>query len=252
MIRVLAGIAISREKQQFLTNRLAGRMVQTGDVDLSIYLDKFERSAAEREAFINALTTNLTSFYREDHHFTELADRIAHSHRRTFRVWCAAASTGEEPYSLAMTLLDGFHDHARFELVATDVDSDALNRAARGVFAIERLEPVPQQLRARYFLRGTGKNAALARVRPELRRAVRFARVNLLEERWPLQGRFDAIFIRNVMIYFERPTQRKILERLRALMAPDGMVVTGHAETLVSSSDLFIPCGRSMYAPAPL
>ena len=251
MIRALAGIAISREKQQFLTNRLAGRMSRTGDTNLSAYLDKVERSTAEREAFINALTTNLTSFFRESHHFAELAERIARSHPQSFRVWCAAASTGEEPYSLAMTLLDGFPDDGRFELVATDVDSDALDRAARGIYAIERLEPVPPPQRTRYFLRGTGQNASLARVRPELRRAVRFARLNLLDEHWPLQGRFDAIFIRNVMIYFERSTQRTILERLRALMAPDGVVVTGHAETLVSASDLFIPCGRSMYAPAP-
>ena len=231
MIRALAGIAISPEKQQFLINRLVARMSETGDPDLAHYLDKVEKSPAEREGFINALTTNLTSFFREDHHFEELAERIERSHRRSFRVWCAAASTGEEPYSL---------------------DTDARARAGRGVYAVERLDPVPQELRERYFLRGAGKNAALARVRPELRHAVRFARLNLLDDHWPLHGRFDAIFIRNVMIYFERPTQRKILERLRALMAPDGMVVTGHAETLVSSSDLFIPCGRSMYAPAPL
>lgn len=252
MIRRCAGIALADGKHEMVYSRLARRLRATGLSSFTTYLDRLEADAAvpEWQAFTNALTTNLTAFFREPHHFPLLA---AHAQGRAeMSVWCSASSTGEEPYSLAMTLCDAYGTlNPPVKIVATDIDTDVLQTAAAGVYPVERVGAMPAEQLRRFFLRGKGGQEGLVRVRPELRKLVSFLPLNLLGRDWPLKPPFDAIFCRNVMIYFDKPTQRAILSRFVPLMKPDGLLFAGHSENFLYVSDALRLRGKTVYELQP-
>jgi chemotaxis protein methyltransferase CheR len=243
-----AGIALADSKQEMVYSRLARRLRATGIVSFVTYLDTLERQhdSGEWEAFVNALTTNLTSFFREAHHFPILADHV--KQRKEVNVWCSAASTGEEPYSIAITLCEAYNSLTPpAQIIATDIDTNVLNVAAAGVYPMERVEKMSQERLKRYFLRGTGAQAGMVRLRPELRKLITFRQLNLLADQWQLSGQFDVIFCRNVMIYFDKPTQGKILSKFVPLMKPDGLLFAGHSENFLYVSDALKLRGKTVY-----
>jgi chemotaxis protein methyltransferase CheR len=246
-----AGISLAPTKQEMVYSRLARRLRVQGLRTFADYLALLEnRHHAEWEAFVNALTTNLTSFFREPHHFVELARSLERLKRLQHRVsiWCCAASTGEEPYSLAMTAVDVYGSFTPpVTIVATDLDTSALEKAAAGIYADESVAKLRHDQLQRFFLKGTASRSGSVRVRKELRELVTFRRVNLLDTQWPVRGPFDAIFCRNVMIYFDKPTQRKVLEKLAPLLARDGLLFAGHSESFLHSADLFCLRGNTVY-----
>jgi chemotaxis protein methyltransferase CheR len=248
-----AGISLSPAKQDMVYSRLARRLRALRLTRFSDYLDRVEAGDdAEYEAFTNALTTNLTSFFREPHHFDALVAHLRRPHQATpARIWCAAASTGEEPYSIAMTAVEVFQSYAPpVEILATDIDTQVLERAREGVYPVERLEKLPEERVRNFFLKGTGAKAGYARVRPELQRLIAFRRLNLLEALWPVPGGLDVIFCRNVLIYFDRPTQARVVRRFAPLLKRDGLLCVGHSESLFHVADLFRLAGKTTYVLA--
>ncbi len=244
-----AGIALSESKQEMVYSRLARRLRAKGLTSFEVYLDGLEsgRDDAEWEAFTNALTTNLTSFFREAHHFPLLAEHVRKV-QTPIAVWCAASSTGEEPYSIAMTLCEAFGTLTPpVSIVATDIDTKVLETASDGVYAFERVEKLSQERLRRFFQKGKGERSGFVRVRPELRRLIEFKSLNLLGPAWPVKGPFDVIFCRNVMIYFDKPSQTRILSRFVPLMKPDGLLFAGHSENFVYASDAFTLRGKTVY-----
>ncbi len=256
IIYELAGIDLNSSKQNMVYSRLARRL-RARDIDsFSEYLDSLENDASfaatERQEFVNSLTTNLTSFFREEHHFPLLAAFLrAHSAERALRIWCAAASTGEEPYSLAMTVVETLGPNSGARILATDIDTQVLATASQGVYRDQVVKGCGEQRLRRFFLRGTGANAGMARVRPEVAKLVEFGQLNLLEPAWPLLQRFgpqvDVVFCRNVMIYFNKPTQRIILQRIAAVLKPGGLLFAGHSENFTDCRDWFVLRGKTVY-----
>jgi chemotaxis protein methyltransferase CheR len=245
-----AGISLKPLKQDMVYSRLSRRLRANGISNFRDYLALLEgNNGAEVEAFVNSLTTNLTSFFREQHHFPLLAEHVE-KQRKTHPIslWCAAASTGEEPYSMAMTMVDTFGSFTPpVTIVASDVDTHVLAKAEAGVYPIESISKLSPDKAKRFFLRGAGAQSGFVRVRPELRALVIFRQVNLLEGNWPIRGPLDAIFCRNVMIYFDKETQLKILERFRPLMRPDGLFFAGHSESFFNATHLFKLRGKTVY-----
>ncbi len=250
LIHARAGIALGSGKREMVYSRLGRRLRALGLCDFKDYLALLERGdAAEWEAFTNSLTTNLTSFFREEHHFPILADLLAkHRHEGEIALWCSAASTGEEPYSMAMTAVEACGTlKPPVRIIATDIDTAVLAKAERGVYAMERVERLaPERLR-KFFLRGTGKCAGQVRVRDELRALVSFRPLNLLDPGWPIRGPFHAIFCRNVMIYFDKPTQYAILRKFVPLLRDDGLLFAGHSESFHHAAELFRIRGKTVY-----
>lgn len=250
LIHEHAGISLSTAKRQMVYSRLGRRLRALGLGSFTDYLNVLESDDADEwQAFTNALTTNLTSFFREAHHFPILADHVAgigKSHPAV--LWCAACSTGEEAYSMAITLAERFGSlNLPLRILATDVDTNVLAAAERGVYAEGALEKLATDQVHKYFLRGRGDNAGSVRVRPELRALITFRQINLLHDRWPVRGPLDAIFCRNVMIYFDKPTQYGILRRFAPLLRPTGLLFAGHSESLHHAADFFRPRGKTVY-----
>ena len=248
-----AGISLADSKQEMVYSRLARRLRATGIQSFGKYLDDLEagRLGEEWESFTNALTTNLTSFFREAHHFPLLADHVhglrGHG-KEPLTIWCSASSTGEEPYSIAMTLCEAFDSLTPpVQIIATDIDTNVLATASEGVYGMERLEKMAPERLKRFFLKGKGRHEGMARVRPELRQLVTFRQLNLLSDSWPVNGQFDAIFCRNVMIYFDKETQRKILARFVPLMKPHALLFAGHSENFLYVSDALRLRGKTVY-----
>lgn len=244
-----AGIALSKTKQEMVYSRLARRLRATGQISFERYLDNLEKGidSSEWEAFTNALTTNLTSFFREEHHFPILADHVRNV-SAPLVIWCSASSTGEEPYSIAMTVCEAFGTLTPpVQIVATDIDTNVLAIAANGIYSIDKLEKMTAERIKNFFLKGKGKQEGSVRVRPEIRQIVTFKQLNLLSDDWPVTGEFDAIFCRNVMIYFDKPTQGKILSRFAPLMKSDGLLFAGHSENFLYVTDVFKLRGKTVY-----
>ena len=252
MIHARAGISLGPHKRDMVYSRLARRLRARGIDRFGDYLDLVERDAeGEGQHFVNALTTNLTSFFREAHHFPLLASQLRGMHQpgRQLLVWCCAASTGEEPYSLAITACEAFDSTTPpVRILATDIDTAVLQVAARGVYPLERVAGLEMARKRRFFQRGTGANEGLCRVRPELRALVEFRPLNLLDRDYGLRpDSCAAVFCRNVMIYFDKPTQYRVLQRITPLLAPEGRLYTGHSESFNHAADLVAPCGRTVY-----
>jgi chemotaxis protein methyltransferase CheR len=251
LIRARAGITLGAAKQDMVYSRLARRLRALRLQRFGDYLDFLEQDEGDEwEAFTNALTTNLTSFFREPHHFRVLARQLAQRGRdRPAVVWCCAASTGEEAYSIAITAVEALRSpQPPVRILATDIDTNVLARARQGIYAIDRLERMPRERIERFFLRGVGAHEGQVRVRRELRALVTFRPLNLLADDWSLRGPFDAIFCRNVMIYFDKDTQAQVLRRFAPLLAPDGLLFVGHSESLFHVADTYRLLGQTVYA----
>jgi chemotaxis protein methyltransferase CheR len=247
LIEQYAGIKLSVHKRNMVYNRLLRRLRASGASGFGEYLQLVQApDSGEREAFVNALTTNLTAFFREPHHFELLAARAqAHSRQNgPLRVWSSACSTGEEVWSIAMVLRE---TQCQGQVLGTDIDTEVLHTADAGVYRTERIAALPQERLRKHFLRGAGANEGLVSVRPELRPMVRFAQLNLQSAVWPAQERYDVIFCRNVVIYFDRDTQKRLLARFADLPVPGGVLMVGHSESFPAAHPGFRSCGRTAY-----
>jgi len=245
-----AGIALSESKQELVYSRLSRRLRATGIRTFDEYLSLLKRNdGVEWEAFTNSLTTNLTSFFRESHHFPLLAEQM-HKYKGSepFTIWCSAASTGEEPYSIAMTAVDAFGSfNPPVTIIATDLDTNVLETAQKGVYPEARIDKMERDMIIRFFLRGAGKQDGMVRVREELRNMITFRQLNLLDKTWPLRNSFHVLFCRNVMIYFDKPTQLEILKKFVPLMHNDGLLYAGHSESFYHAEAYFKLRGKTVY-----
>ena len=247
-----AGISLHEGKQAMVYSRLSRRLRDIGHGSFAEYLSALEslrgpEGDAEWQEFVNCLTTNLTAFFREEHHFHALEDDLRARAARPIRLWCNAASTGEEPYSLAMTVAETLGMAAQARVVCSDIDTKVLATARRGVYAADARGLSAERLK-RHFMRGTGNNGGQIRVKPELARLIEFRPFNLMSASWASLGEpFDLVFCRNVMIYFDAATQRKVLSQTHAAMKPGGLLYVGHSENFTDAHDLFRLRGKTVY-----
>ncbi len=263
LIKERTGISLGDNKVQLVQSRLVSRLQALG---LPTFEEYVERVAASRDAdelreLTNAITTNKTSFFREEHHFealrgvvTRAAAAAAGSGRpRTLRVWSAACSTGEEPYSIAITLLEALgHEAPRWDVkvLATDIDTDVLASGARGVYPADRMDDIPAAQASRWFVAGQGEQAGLVRARRPLRQLITWRQMNFVDVPWPIRTSFDVVFCRNVLIYFDRATQLDVVNRLVERLSPDGELYLGHSESLVGTRAGLRALGRTAFAHA--
>jgi len=249
MIYRRAGISLHDGKHAMVYSRLSRRLRETGHQTFNDYLNWLESTEGpEWQEFINALTTNLTSFFRELHHFQILRDHLlSQKSINQLNLWCCAASTGEEPYSILITMLETLGSNASFKLTASDIDSKVLSTAAQGIYRLDSLKNISDSQLRKFFLRGKGQNSGMVRIKPEVRRHVEFMVVNLIANSWPFDNYFNIVFCRNVMIYFDNATQRQVLERIHRVMVPGGLLFVGHAENFNESRDLFLLREKTVY-----
>lgn len=248
LIRAKAGIDLHPGKQNMVYGRLSRRLRETRHDSFRSYLDALERSGGDEwQEFINCLTTNLTAFFRESHHFDTLAAEMRQlGPQHAWRIWSCAASTGEEPYSIAMTAIETLGATCRVAIDASDIDTRVLQHARDGIYALENCNPLGEARLRRFFLRGSGNNAGKARVKPELQKMISLRPFNLITGTWAGKD-YDAVFCRNVMIYFDRPTQRLVLQKLHAAIKPGGLLFVGHSENFSEHRDLFTLTGKTVY-----
>lgn len=257
-IHAHTGIALSEHKKALVCSRLSKRLRHHGLQHYSDYyalLVEGDPEGAELMAMINCITTNKTDFFREPHHFRFLAEQVFPAYKRNpgrerpLRMWSAASSTGEEAYSLAMTALEAmpaFNDQD-IRILATDIDTDVLARAASGVYSRAQARQIPQALLHRYFLSGQGAHEAEVMAKPILKSLVHFHWLNLQDDPWPMREKFDVIFCRNVLIYFDKPTQQKLFQRMASVLKKDGYLMLGHSEAMHGWDNIFKPVGHSIY-----
>ena len=251
LIYARAGISLHAGKQAMVYSRLSRRLRETGYRSFGSYLKWLDAAVGpeaddEWQEFVNCLTTNLTSFFRESHHFDALADDLKARAGKPLRIWCNAASTGEEPYTIAMTVTEALGPKADVKIVASDIDTKVLATAARGVYPVDARGLTPERQR-HHFLRGTGSNGGFMRVKPELARLIEFRPHNLMDTRWSLGEPFDIVFCRNVMIYFDNATQRRVLGQIHGVMKPKGLMYVGHSENFTDLKDSFHLRGKTIY-----
>lgn len=244
-----AGINLADSKDAMVYSRLARRLRTLEINSFKEYLAYVGSNDDEMEHFINALTTNLTAFFREPHHFEALADFLR-KRPQTKRIWCAASSTGEEPYSIAMTVASVYGTFTpNIQILATDIDSKVLQKARQGIYAQNSISQLSHDYKTQFFYKGRGPQTGRVRVVDELRKMVQFEPLNLMSPNWYIDAPIDVIFCRNVMIYFDRPTQRKILARMVKLMCREGMYVAGHSENFTMYPELVESMGKTIYRP---
>jgi chemotaxis protein methyltransferase CheR len=249
-----AGISLSDSKRNLVYGRLSRRLRALGLASCAAYRDHLQADAGETERFINSISTNHTKFFRETHHFTHFRSSLVlpfvkadKPPRRRLRVWSAGCSTGEEPYTIAVVLKREIADIARHDvrILATDIDTDVLAKASQGEYAVDALDSIPDPF-CRYFQPIEDRDPPTIRVAHEVRSLITFRRLNLMEG-WPMKGPFDAIFCRNVMIYFDGPTKSKLIERFVSLIRPGGWLYIGHSESLLGSHPGLHLEGRTIY-----
>lgn len=260
-----AGIVLNEGKREMVYRRIT-RIVRERNLDsFTAYCQILRESPeAEKSYFINAITTNLTSFFRENHHFeyllkSELPKLLRQNpgpHRRKgdkrLRIWSSAASTGEEPYSIAMTLLEGIKTELKqwdIKILATDIDSNVLATAKKGIYENKRIEDISANYKQKYFHKGKADNASKVRVDKSLQNLITFKQLNLLHE-WPMKGPFDVIFCRNVIIYFDKSTQQDLFARYYEMLTPGGLLILGHSENLGAYQKYFENVGRTIFRKA--
>lgn len=242
------GINLSSEKKELLHARLGKRLRACNISSFEEYYDLIVRDQGGTEfiQFVNSISTNFTSFFREMDHFKVLAEDLLPQlcarpgNRKPLQVWSAACSSGEEPYTLAMVLDDYFQHNPGngFRIVATDISTRVLEQAQNGVYPVDRIDKVPEPLLRRYFQRGVGRSAGYFRVKAAVRERITFQYFNLMES-FPWQNEMDIIFCRNVMIYFDRKTQQQLVERFYNALVGGGYLLIGHSESISSLSHSF-------------
>ncbi len=254
------GIVLNDSKREMLYRRLT-RIVRDRKLDsFSDYCQLLRvQGDKEKDFFINAITTNLTSFFRENHHFEYLTreefpalikSKVAGSNgKKRLRVWSSASSTGEEPYSIAITLLEAMKNELAnwdIKILATDIDSNVLAKGKAGVYDVNRIEDIPQKLKQNYFFQGCGKSSQSVKVHEKLNNIITFKQLNLLQD-WPMKGPFDVIFCRNVIIYFDKKTQQELFSRYYEMLTPGGLLFLGHSENLGHYQQYFSNVGRTIF-----
>ncbi|HET9553693.1 MAG TPA: protein-glutamate O-methyltransferase CheR [Anaeromyxobacteraceae bacterium] len=253
-----AGIWLSPVKKALLVGRLSRRLRELGLGTWRAYHDLVVQDDAERVRMLDAIATNETHFFREARHWEYLAETVfpawkaeaqAGRRPRKVRAWSAACSTGEEPYSLAMLLLGAFPEGWELEVLATDISTKVLERARRGLWPLEKSREIPEEYLKAFMLRGVGAQEGLMKAGAEIRRLVRFDRLNLVEPH-PAIGQFDLVFCRNVLIYFDRETKERVIDRLLDRLAPGGHLLLGHAESLTGFTTRARPVQPTVYVQA--
>jgi chemotaxis protein methyltransferase CheR len=257
LVRDYSGICIGVDKHQLVENRLSRRVRELGLASLEAYaqLVRADRSHAELETLVDLITTNHTAFFREPDHFNFLFDRLVPEIRSTFapglplRIWSAASSSGEEPYTLAMLASEDAEAHSghRYAITASDISRRMLAVADRGIYTLSGLSAVPKSLLHRYFERGVGPQEGRCRVRRSLREMVAFRRINLLDGPYPLDQPQHVIFCRNVLIYFDTRTRRAVAQQLLDSLAPGGYLVVGYSESLSGLLPGIQACSHGVY-----
>ena len=233
-----SGISLGEQKKSLLASRLSKRM---RDLDLATFSEYYAKVAEDqtREEFtrmLDLISTNKTDFFREPKHFDFLRERIIPKLIRikNIRIWSSACSTGEEPYTIAMTLFDYVQNPSQwdFKILASDLSTRVLAKATAGIYGEDRFRDVPPDVMKRHFLRGRGEQTGVFKVKPHLAGAITFRRLNLMDDRFPIKNPLDLIFCRNVMIYFDRPTQEKLVNKFHHYLKPGGYLFIGHSESL--------------------
>jgi chemotaxis protein methyltransferase CheR len=255
LVKEHTGIALSEQKRELVYGRLSRRL-RALDIDsfrqyCAILSDPQGREIGE---FCNAITTNLTSFFRESHHFDYVREallqpRLADARAsRRLRIWCAGCSSGEEPYSLAMTIRETLANTGLWDIriLATDLDSDVLAKGQAGVYAADRVKDLSESRRSRFFRESHKNGATVYTVAPDLRDLITFKQLNLMTP-FPMKGPFDAIFCRNVIIYFDKDTQRDLFSRMARLQEPGAELFLGHSESLFKVSSEYSLIGKTIY-----
>ncbi len=240
-----SGIQVPDERFDMFYSRLSKRVRKLGLNDFKEYC-QYLKDYPEHQftEFINSITTNLTAFFREIHHFDYLRDVVIpevlkrNKNTKQIRVWSAGCSTGEEPYTLAMTLLDNVPPDWDIKILATDLDTNVLQTAMDGVYSEERVTDLSEQVLKRWFMRGTGAQGGLVRVRPQLQKIIQFKKLNLMQD-WPMKCQFDFIFCRNVLIYFDRDTKALLASKYAKMLASRSWLFIGHSESLNQLSNEF-------------
>jgi chemotaxis protein methyltransferase CheR len=260
------GIVLSDAKKVLVQSRLQKRLRHYQFERFQQYYDlviSMGEDSPELTALINCITTNKTDFFREPHHFEFVGRTVLPEIReannrgecgRTFRAWHAGCSTGEEPYTHAITLLEALaRENWDIKLLASDIDTNVLAHAEAGTYASERIAGIPHSQLKKYFLKGTGEKSDFVRARKELRDLIKFRQINLLDDVWPIRPDvyFDVIFCRNVVIYFDKPTQRTLFHKFAQRLRPGGYLFIGHSESLFGISDDFWPVGDTTYQLKP-
>lgn len=255
------GIALAPHKKIMLQSRLNSRLRVLG---MSTYKDYVQKLKSEKVFFnteideiINKVTTNKTDFFRENHHFEflkntvfpVLEERSKKTYKKNIRIWSSACSTGEEPYSIAMTVLDYFSTRPGWDIkiVASDIDTNVLKTAEKGIYKDDRLAPVEKSTVMKYFTSSKENDGTYYTVRQPLRDLIQFKKINLLETGYPFTEKFDVIFCRNVIIYFDKETQKKIFAGFERVIHEDGFLIIGHSETLFGISENFKFLGHTIY-----
>jgi chemotaxis protein methyltransferase CheR len=257
LVKQITGINLSDQKRELVYGRLARRLRALQLQSFAQYRDVLAQDGGrEIVQFCNAITTNLTAFFREPHHFDYLREQVlapmANSAvTRRLRIWSAGCSSGEEPYSLAMTILEALPDVRRWDvrILATDLDSDVLERGRRGVYAEERLKNLAAQRRSRFFLERRARDGLYYEAAPELKSLITFKQLNLMHP-LPMRGPLDAVFCRNVVIYFDKDTQRELFARVAQLQSPGNLLFLGHSESLFKVSEQYALIGKTVYRRA--
>lgn len=250
MVREHSGIVLTSSKRDLVYSRLRRRLRALHLTSFADYRARLVGAAGAEELvrMINAITTNLTGFFREPHHFDYLAQQMIPALPtgwQRLRIWSAGCSSGEEPYTIAMTLRRHLPDvdSKDVRILATDIDTDMVAHGAAGRYAMERAAAIPAELRQRFVRRVDGSTVEMD---PALKELIAFKPLNLLGE-WPMRGPFDAIFCRNVVIYFDKPTQRVLFDRYAEMLKPDGLLFIGHSESLFRVSERFQHLGRTVH-----
>lgn len=250
-----AGISLGDSKQELVYSRLSRRLRATGISNFTEYLLLLENNnEAEWEEFANSLTTNLTSFFREAHHFPVLAEHLRTiSGKHPISLWCSAASTGEEAFTMAMTVVETLGSEAsHVKIIATDLDTKVLATARAAMYPEEYIAKLSDEVVKRFFLRGTGAQSGMVKIRQELRDIVTFRQLNLLGNNWSLRAPIDVIFCRNVMIYFDKATQLSILKKFVPLLRHNGLLFAGHSESFHHAGEYFKLRSKTVYELSPL
>ena len=254
LVKQVTGIALSDQKRELVYGRLARRLRALNIRSFREYRTLLASDSDEIVQFCNAITTNLTAFFREPHHFDHLRDEVLKPLAakppavRRFRIWSAACSTGEEPYTTAMSVLEAIPDLRGWDIriLATDLDSDVLGKASRGVYLADRLRTLSAERRQKFFTSVPGAKEPAFSVTPNLRQLITYKQLNLMHP-FPMKGPLDAIICRNVLIYFDKDTQRDLVSRMARLQRPGDLLYLGHSESLFKVSNDYTLIGRTIY-----
>ena len=254
LVKSLTGIHLSDQKRELVYGRLTRRLRALQLRTFAEYRERLQSDARELAELCNAITTNLTSFFREPHHFQYLRERVlaplaaAPRSGRRLRIWSAGCSTGEEPYSIAMTVLEALPDPERWDvrILATDLDSEVLERARRGIYPAERMGNVTPERLQRFFIERQDASGIHRQIAPQVAALVTFKQLNLIHA-LPMRGPLDAIFCRNVVIYFDKDTQRELFARIARLQRPGDLLFLGHSESLFKVCDSYALIGKTIH-----